>query len=121
MSIEARPTGPLVADRGALTRDTLPPAGFIPPLPGNELRRNRCSRPQGSGLPDLLAHQDVLHQRLRLHRPVHRALVRDLQQPAALFLVQGTFELYLALDAVDPSFLRLALLAVGGVNSVLRE
>ena len=80
-----------------------------------------CARLRGMELPELLAHQDVLHQRLWLHRPVHRAHVRDLQQPAALLLIQGTFELYLALDAVDPAFLRLALLAVRGVYPVLRE
>ena len=47
---------------------------------------------------------------------MHRALVRDLQQPPTLLLVERAEQLYLALDPVEPRRLRLARVAVGGVH-----
>lgn len=72
-------------------------------------------------LPEVLAHQAVLYQQLRLERPVHRAHVGDLKEPAALLLLQEALQLYLALDTVDPTLPRLAPLAVCGVYPLLGE
>src|SRR6266496_5589015 len=45
-----------------------------------------------------------------------RALVRNLQQARPLFVAEHTREFDLAVDVVEPTFSRFAILAVGGVN-----
>src|SRR6185295_3132489 len=56
------------------------------------------------------------HVDLGLERPVDRTLVRDLQEPRALLVGQGTQDLDDPVDAVDPALLRLAAGAVDGVD-----
>ena len=52
---------------------------------------------------------------------MHRTLLRDLEEPAALLVAQRTAEDQLPLDLIELAFLRLAVRAVGGMDARVAE
>ena len=53
---------------------------------------------------------------LRHQRPVHRALVRDVQQARPLIVAECAGQIHRTFDVIEPAFFGLARLTVGGVN-----
>src|SRR5213075_1046319 len=62
-----------------------------------------------------------LDMNLRHQRPVHWALVRNVQQTRALVVAEHASQFHDAFDVIEPPFFGLARLTVGGVNPPVTE